>query len=749
MSAAPRLPSVRPRVHRSCPLCEAHCGVAVELDPASGGVATVRGDAHDVMSRGYLCPKAYGLKGLQEDPDRLRAPLRRRGRDFEEVGWEEALDDVASRLRAVRDAHGADAVATYLGNPTAHDFALGLTVPTFLRALGTRWRFSASSVDQLPKMMSSCLMFGAPLSIPIPDVDRTDHLLVLGANPLASNGSLMTAPDMPGRLRRLRERGGRLVVVDPRRSETAAVADRHVFIRPGTDAFLLMAMVRVLFAEGRADAGAAAPRVTGVEELRALAAPFTPERVAGVTGVAPDAVRSLARELADAPSAAVYGRIGTCTQEFGTLASWLVDVLNALTGNLDRPGGVLFPLPAHAPAPEVARRKGRVPYDRWRSRVRGLPEFGGELPVAALAEEIDTPGDGRVRALVTVAGNPALSTPNAGRLERALGQLDFMVSVDLYLNETTRHADYVLPTTTPLERTNYDFVFHGMSVHNHAKWSPAVLPRPEGARHGFEVLLELAGRVNGTTAAAVDDMACGALLGSMVGPGTGCPATTPEAAAAALGGRRGPERLLDAMLRAGPYGDRFGEREDGLSLDALAAAEHGIDLGPLRPRLADVLATASGTVELAPPLLTGDVERLRAALEERQAERPLVLVGRRHLRSNNSWMHNVRALAKGRERCTLRVHPDDAHTLGLADGGHARVRSRVGEIRVPVEVSDEMMPGVVSLPHGFGHDAAGARLRVAAEKPGANSNALTDETLLDTLSGNAVLNGIPVEISAA
>ena len=733
-------------VYRSCPLCEAHCGVAVELD--GNTVRTVRGDPDDALSRGYICPKAYGLKGLQEDPDRLRRPLIREGGRFREAEWDEALDLVATRLRAIRDAHGPNAIASYVGNPNAHDYAALLYIPLFLRALGSRWRFSATSVDQLPKMVSSALMFGAPLAIPIADIDHTDFLLVLGANPLASNGSLMTAPDFPGRLAKLRERGGKLVVVDPRRSETAAIADEHLFIKPGSDAYLLFALLQVLFAEKLVDLGRLAPFTNGVESVAELADGFAPEAVADVTGIDAAAIRRLARGFAGAERAACYGRIGTCTQEFGTLASWLVDVLNVVTGNLDRPGGALFPRPAHFPADDEPRKTGRVPYGRWKSNVRGLPEFAGELPVAALAEEIDSAGDQRVRALVTVAGNPVLSTPNGARLAKAIESLDFVVSVDLYQNETTRLADVILPTTTPLERTNYDLVFHAFSVHNHAKWSPQALPKPGDAKHGWEILLEIAARVNGAEPEQLDELMFAGLLGSTVGkPGTACEHVSEARARAKLGAEPGPERLVDLMLRAGPYGDRFDDDASGLSLAKLEAAEHGVDLGPLASRLPTMLATESRAIELAPELLVADVERLRNAMNERRDG--FVLIGRRHLRSNNSWFHNLPALAKGRERCTLLVHPDDANALGLAAGTRARVRSRVGVVEAPVEISDAMMRGVVSLPHGFGHDAPGAKLGVAARRPGVNSNLLTDETSIDVLSGNAVLNGIPVEISAA
>jgi len=733
-------------VYRTCSLCEAHCGVAVEV--LAGRVLSVRGDPDDPFSRGYICPKAHGLKALQDDPDRLRRPLRRSGSGWEEIGWEEAFELAARRLREVREAHGPEAIGSYLGNPNAHDIGSTLYLPALLRGLGSRRRFSASSIDQLPKMLSCAAMFGGGLTVPIADIDRTDYLLVLGANPLASNGSLMTAPDFPGRLRALRARGGRLVVVDPRRSETARLADRHLFIRPGTDALLLFAMVQVLFEEGLVRLGRLEPLVRGVDAVRTLAKEFPPEAVAGATGIPAGTIRELARELAAARSAAVYGRIGTCTQEFGTLASWLVDVLNALTGNLDRPGGAMFPRPATGRAAAAAAGSGKIPYARWRSSVRGLPEAFGELPVATFAEEIDSAGEERIRALVTVAGNPVLSSPNGGRLAAALESLEFMVSVDIYLNETTRFAHLILPPTAPLEHSNYDAVFFGLAVRNVAKFSPRAVEPPEDSLDQWEILAELAGRVNGADAATVDELVFSHLLKSCVGAGTACPTVGEAEARAALGSERGPERIVDLMLRAGPYGDRFEAGRDGLSLAKLREAEHGIDLGPLEPRLPEVLGTASGLVELAPELVVSDLPRLRERLREltAPAEGAMLLIGRRHLRSNNSWMGNLHALAKGRDRCTLLVHPDDARRLGLAAGGRARVRSRVGEVEAPVAVSDEVMPGVVSLPHGFGHDAPGARLRVAREHAGVCSNLLTDEECLD-VSGNGVLNGIPVDIA--
>jgi anaerobic selenocysteine-containing dehydrogenase len=558
---------------------------------------------------------------------------------------------------------------------------------------------------------------------------------------------------MRGRLRALRKRGGKLVVIDPRRSRTAEESDEHHFIRPGTDALLLFGIVHTLFDEGLAAPGMIAEHLNGLDEVRDRSRHFAPELVADACGIEAEDIRRMARELADAPRAAVYGRIGTCTQEFGTLASWLVDVINVLTGNLDRPGGAMFTRAAAGQPNSVgAGGSGRgVMLGRWASRVRGLPEAYGELPVSCLAEEIDTPGEGQVRALVTMAGNPALSTPNSGRLTRALEGLDFMLSVDVYVNETTRHADVILPGPTPLERSHYDIAFYQLSVRNVANYTPPL--RASQVPPEWETMLRLTGIATGQGAQAdidaIDDFVAGEAVrretaragGSLEGRDAG-------EIMAALEGRRGPERMLDLMLRSGPYGDAFGARDDGfqLTLAALEAAPHGIDLGPLEPRIPDVLRTASGRIELAPEPIVADVERLRAALG-RERNGGMVLIGRRQLRSNNSWMHNLDPLVRGPMRCTAHVHPDDAERLGLVDGGHARVSSRAGQVEVPVEVTDAVMPGVVSIPHGWGHDAAGARMSVAAAHAGTNSNALADETVVDPLSGNAVLNGIPVELA--
>jgi anaerobic selenocysteine-containing dehydrogenase len=741
---------------RTCPLCEAGCGLEIGLAGSNGSerVTRIRGDRDDVFSHGFICPKGSTLRQLHEDPDWLRRPLVKRDGTFVEVGWDEAFAEIEQRLLPLVEAHGRDAVGVYLGNPNAHSLAGLLYLRPLIRALGTTNVFSASTVDQRPKEVSSGLMFGGALTVPVPDVDRTDFLLMLGANPYASNGSLATAPDWPGRIEAMLARGGTLVVVDPRRSRTAEEATLHLAIRPGADPFLLMALVNVLAAEGLVDPGPAGEYLAGVDEVLTLAEPFSPEAVEAVVGVDAATIRGLARDLAAAPSACVYGRIGTTTALYGTLTSWLVDVLNALTGNLDRPGGAMFPkAAAGAGNTRGAPRVGRgVRIHRRQSRVRGAGETLGELPVACLAEEIDTPGEGRIRALVTVAGNPVLSTPNAGRLDAALATLDLYVAVDPYVNETTRHADVILPVPNALQKGHYDVALLQLALRNVANYSPPVLPLEEGQLDEWHILARLAlvaqGMGAGADPAIVDDLTVRALVGAAVADETGPIAGREvDEIVALLGERTGPERLLDLMLRTGPYGDGFGARPGGLTLDVLLDHPHGVDLGPLESRLPEVLRTPTGMVELAPEPIVADVARLRAALDAPVAG--MVLVGRRDLRSNNSWMHNVEVLVKGRPRCTLHVHPDDAARLGLADGGSAEVASRTGAVTIPVEVTDAIRPGVVSIPHGWGHDLDGVELQVARRYAGVNTNLLADETLIDPVSGNAVLNGIPVEVAPA
>ncbi len=727
--------------YRTCPLCEATCGL--EITMVGDTVKRIRGDRDDVFSRGFICPKGSTLKQIQEDPDRLRMPLVRRGGELVEATWDEAWAAVAEGLARVRATGTPNAVAVYLGNPNSHTLAGGLYVRPLLKSLGTRNVFSASTVDQMPKHVSSGLLFGNPSAIPVPDLDRTDYLLMLGANPFESNGSLCTAPDFPGRLAAIRERGGRVVVVDPRRTRTAEAADEHLAIRPGTDALWLAALANEILATGSADLGAVAPLVDGFEQLPVTLQAFTPEAVARRTRIAPEITRRIASELAGASSAAVYGRIGTHTVRFGTVASWLVEVLNVITANFDQPGGAMFPSPAHDRHPDGRAAGGRgFRTGRWTSRVSDRAEVRGELPAGVLAEEIETPGDDRIRALVTVAGNPVRSIQESERLDTALATLDFMVSIDIYVNETTRHADVILPPPAPLEKSHYDLAFTGLSVRNVVNYSPAIIETDVPQEWEIYARLALvAGGADPTASPAqiTDLLADGIVAQRRRQVDAGAPGDDADldAAIAESAGLDGPERLLALMLRTGPY---------RLPWSEVASSPHGIDLGPLAPRLAEVLRTANGRVDLVPEPVAADVGRLAESLAA-EDDGGLLLVGRRDLRSNNSWMHNLEVLVKGRPSCTLQVHPDDAAALGLHDGGSATVRSSVGSLAVPVEVTDVVSPGTVSLPHGWGHGVEGTRMTVAARYAGANSNALTDASVLDPLSGNAQLNAIPVAVS--
>ena len=735
----------------TCPLCEATCGLELHVEDQE--VRLVRGDRDDVFSHGYLCPKGTAIRALEADPDRIRRPQIRVGERWHEASWDEAFELIDANLTRIVAENGPDSLAVYLGNPGAHNLSGLLYNRVLLQAARTKNVYSASTVDQMPKQVSAGLMFGGALSIPVPDVDRTDYLLMLGANPFASNGSLMTAPDIPGRLRALRARGGRLVVIDPRRSKTAEEADEHCFIRPATDAHFLAALVNVLFADGLIDLGTVAEWVAGVDVVRDAVAAFTPEVVAPICGIDAANIARIARELAGASSAAVYGRIGTCTQEFGTLASWLVDVLNVITGNLDRPGGAMFAKPATASATvgnEAGRGRG-VRFGRRLSRVRGIPEFYGELPTVCFAEEIDTPGDGQVRAVLTIAGNPILSNPDSERLDRAFASLDFMVSVDIYRNETTHHADVILPPEPMLARGHYDVALLSLAIHNVANYSPPVFELQPGELPEWQIMLRLAAIVSGQGAHAdidaLDDLVVGDLVRRAVTrTGGNVEGRDADELLATLASRRGPERLLDFMLRTGHYGDGFGADPEGLTLQVLLDNPHGVDLGPLAPRIPECLRTPSGMIELAPEAVIADVARLRASLGT-HVNGSMVLVGRRDLRSNNSWMHNVDVLVKGKERCTVHVHPDDAARNGIADGAPVIVASGSGKVELPAEVTDAIMPGVVSIPHGWGHDADGSDMQIAARRPGVNSNLLSGTDRYDPLSGNAILNGIPVTVT--
>ncbi|QBF28147.1 molybdopterin oxidoreductase family protein [Pseudomonas tructae] len=696
--------------YRACHLCEAICGLTVEVTHTPGAaprISSIKGDPQDSFSRGHICPKAVALQDIQNDPDRLRGPHKRVADRWQAISWDEAFELAAQKLWAIQQAHGQNAVAVYQGNPSVHNYGLMTHSNYFLGLLKTRNRFSATSVDQLPQHLTSYLMYGHGLLLPIPDIDNTGFMLILGGNPLASNGSIMTVPDVEKRLKALQARGGKLVVVDPRRSETAVMADQHLFIRPGADAALLCGLLNTLFAEGLTRPSALP--VTGLEQVQAAIAPFTAEAMSQLCGVEAPVIRQLARDFAGADKAVCYGRMGVSTQAFGTLCHWLVQLLNLVSGNLDRVGGAL----CTEPAVDLVASTSGGHFNVWQSRVSGLPEYGGELPVAALAEEMLVEGEGQVRALVTVAGNPVLSTPNGRQLERALDGLEFMLSIDLYINETTRYADLILPSTSALENDHYDTTFNLFAVRNVSRFNRAILPKPEGALHDWEIFVGLA--------KAFADLADKPLKPTLA-----------------------PAQMIDIGLRQGRYGDASAFK---LSLATLDQHPHGIDLGALQPNLAARLKTADQRIQAAPQEILDDLQRF--ARQQPLAADQLLLIGRRHVRSNNSWMHNYHRLVKGKPRHQLLMHPDDLAGRQLRDGQRVRVSSRVGEIEVEVQACDDMMPGVVSLPHGFGHARAGVRMGIAQEQPGASANDLTDERQLDALSGNAALNGVPVQVVAA
>ncbi len=736
-------------VHRACTLCEATCGIRVTTEGRR--VLRIEGDPDDPFSRGHVCPKAHGLGEIQADPDRLRTPVRRTDAGFVPIGWDEALDLAAERLIAIREAGGNDAIALYRGNPTVHDAQSLLYWNVLQRAIPTKSQFSAGSLDTWPRWVQAGLMYGGFLHTPVPDLERCGYLLVLGANPVVSNGSLMTAPGIRRRLQDLRARGGRLVVVDPRRSETAEIADEHVAIRPGGDAALVLAMLHVLFAEGRIDLGACEGRVNDLPRVREVVARFAPERVSAACGVPPATIRRLAREFASARAAAAYGRMGASVQRFGTLAHWAIDLLNLVTGNLDREGGLLFPRPAASLAFVGPRPGEAVEFGRHRSPVSGHDEILGEWPMAAFAEEIESQREDRIRALVVIAGNPVASAPNAARIDRALGRLEFMLAFDYYVNETTRHADLILPPTAVLENENYDVALLHFAVENVAKWSPAALETEPGMRPIWRTLLGLAKRLMGLGALSdeqVDGLVVRQLVPTLLERSPFAGRLEVETVVAALGDEPGPRRLVDALLRLGPFGDGFGQRPGGISLATVAAAPHGLSLGRLTASLPESIRTPSGRIELAPERILADLPRLDAWIDAGR-DPQLALIGRREVRSMNSWLHNLPSLVKGRERCTLEIAPEDAARLGLRHGGRARVESRIASVVVSVAISERMTPGVVSLSHGWGHDLPGVRLSVATRRPGVNANLVVDDAVIDAPSGTSVLNGVSVRVTPA
>jgi anaerobic selenocysteine-containing dehydrogenase len=771
-AACEEIPMTAPQQHfRTCHLCEAMCGVVIEH--AQGEILSIKGDKDDPFSRGHICPKAVALKDLQEDPDRIRRPLRRVGSEWVEISWDEAYAEIEQQLKRIRREHGHDAVGIYVGNPTAHNAGAMLMLAPLLASLNTRNRFSATSVDQLANMLANYKMFGHQALFPIPDLDRTDFLLMLGANPAASNGSLMSAGDPMKRIKGISDRGGRVLLIDPRRTESADKIAEHWFIRPGTDVFLLAAFVHVLFAENLVNLRHLEDMTDGVAELRQVLAGFTPASVAAITGIGADHIRQLARDFAAAERAVCYGRIGTSVQEFGGLSTWLIYCINILTGNLDREGGAMFTHPAIdivGLSAGVAALRGT--YDTYRSRVRNLPEFGGELPVAALAEEIWMPGPGQIRALITHAGNPVLSTPNGKQVEQALASLEFMVAIDIYLNETTRHANIILPPTGPLEHGHYDIALNAVAVRNITRYSPPLFDAPPDSRHDWQILLELLVRLNSRNPferglwrgmqVILERMGLEGMLDWLISMG-------PKGYK--LGVLSRADKLLNEFLLSGKlyqgakralsgWVDKrvglqsllgatalFSHQQQGLTLKKLKEHPHGLDLGPLQPSFPARLCTEGKRIALVPAEYVGDLTRARQRLEEGLDPDSLLLIGRRHVRSNNSWLHNSHRLVKGKTRCTVMIHPDDAARLHIDDGAAVRVASGVGVIELPAEITTDIMPGVVSVPHGFGHHRSGTQLGVASEAAGVSVNDITDEQVVDKLTGVAVLNGLPVTVA--
>ncbi len=730
------------KVHRSCPTCEASCGLVMEVDLEARQVLSIKGDELDERSKGYVCAKSQAFSHIYEDPERLRRPVRKTKDGWQEISWQEALDEVGSRLRTIRETHGKDSIAYYYGNPNGHNFHTQMYTELFITMMDTERFFSAGSVDQQPKNLACEILYGNAWLIPVPDLDRADHLVCMGGNPLVSQGSLLGGPDAEGRFNALQQRGGKIVVLDPRRTETARLADEHMFIRPGTDAFLLLAWVNELFELEWVDLGRLTGLVDGAERVRELAAPYTPEAVAAVTGMSATDIRRLVNEFHAAENPALYGRIGLCTQEFGTLASWLVEVINILSGRLDVPGGYMFARPATGQNEAMPYQP--IKHGRFHARCNGFPEYMGMLPASLMAEELQCDGEDRVHAMITIAGNPVLSVPNGKGVREAMEKIDFVVALDFYINETTSLADIILPSTSQLEHSNYEFLFSAFCQRNYARYSPQVFEAEPDSKQQYELLLEIAARINGMQAESLKDMMLDGMLAQICAQ-----AEDPGAFSAQIKRETAQyedaERFLDILLRLGPYGDQFGANIDGLSLAKVKAAEHGIDLGALEPVLPGCLRTENQHIQLMHPLLEADFPRLAAAFDREVPE--LVMVGRRHIRDMNTWLHNIVNYARGKNRCTLLMHPDDVERFGLSDGENAEISTPVGSQVLPVVASDEMMPGVVSFPHGFGHVYPGSKQTTAQERlPGRSANDLIDATL-DVPSGTSVVNGVPVKVS--
>ena len=696
---------------RTCNLCEAMCGIEIKHDGAK--VLSIKGDKNDPFSKGYICPKATALQDLHEDSDRLRHPVEKTASGWKEISWADALDKVAAGIQSVQKKHGQNAFGIYLGNPNVHNLGGMLTIKHLLSSIKTRSRFSATSIDQLPHHIVSMHLFGHMLRIPVPDVNRTQYMLIIGGNPLASNGSIMTAPNMRQKLKDIQARNGKVVVIDPRCTETADIASEHHFIRPATDVLLLLAMLNEIYLQGYASkartknkrALALAPEI---ERIADFVKDYSAESVADITGIAADEIKQLVKEFCEAKSAVCYGRMGVSVQEFGLLSQYLIMVINIVTGRLDEVGGLMFP----NPAVDVVNNSGPGYLGKRHSRVSNLPDFNGDYPVVAMGDEMLVEGEGKLKGFMTVAGNPVLSTPNGEKLDKAFANLDFMVAIDYFVTETSRHAHIILPPVSPLERDHYDITFNNFAVHNVAKYSKALFAKKKNAKHDWQIYLELAKRLDkkAPLATKIERRLVKTL---------------------------GPKFLLDQGLRRGPYA--------GMKLNKLKKNPHGLDLGTLKKMLPEAIKHKDKKIHLNIDFYQADLERVQAMMQDYD-DKQILLIGRRHVRSNNSWLHNSYRLVKGKSRCTLMLHPKTAKQHGIKDGQEVKVTSRVGSVNIAAEVTDELMPGVVSIPHGWGHGRKGVKQKIAQAHAGVSVNDLTDDTLIDQLSGNAAVNGVPVQL---
>lgn len=742
-------------INRSCPTCEACCGLTLEVDRKNKRVLSIKGNPDDHRSRGYVCAKSQAFNYVYEDSQRLRKPVKKTEHGWQEIGWQEAFEFAGEKLKSIREAHGKDAIAVYYGNPNGHNAATLLYTTLFGMMLDTERFFSAGTVDQQPKNVSSQLLFGEQWFFPIPDLDHTDFFICMGANPVVSQGSLMSAPNVEERIRSLQARGGKAVVIDPRVTETARLCDQHIFIKPGTDAFFLFAMIHVLFSEDRICLGHLQSFTHGLDRLRELSAAFSPEVVEGITGVSATVTRTLVAQYCAAETAVLYGRIGLCTQRFGTLASWLVDIVNILTGNFDKRGGAMFPRQATGQN-EAADKVGELMYNRFQSRGNGFPEVGGQLPASLMAQELECEGDAAVLAMISLAGNPVISVPNGKRLRESMKKLEFYLAIDIYINETTSQADLILPPVSQLEHSNYDFLFAGTSIRNFASYSPKVFEPDADGLEQWQIMLSLLATMFDTSLESLDDMLTDGLIDSILSYiQEENPEASKESVAKAIGEHRGFERLLDAMLRAGPYGDKFTQKE-GLSLAKLKESSASIDLGPLQPMLPQMLRTRDKQLHLVPEHIINDMPRLMQCFDDHVVSAKndslqnshFLLIGRRHIRDMNSWLHNIKQYVRGKVRCELIMNSHDAGERGISNGDEVRLTSKVGDILVPVSLSADIMPGVVSLPHGWGHQYSDSQIDTAKrEQPGVSCNDIIDDMDLDMPSGTSIVNGVEVEIS--